>query len=72
MITHFRVPSPDKGSQELTEEYISLRAYELFEEHGRTHGHDLEDWLQAEAEILGTHPKEPTEPDNGIRLNQAA
>jgi Protein of unknown function (DUF2934) len=24
----------------------------LFEERGRSDGHDLEDWLQAEAEVL--------------------
>jgi HSP20 family protein len=33
---------------------ITRRAYELFECSGRTFGHDLDDWLQAEAEIL--HP----------------
>ena len=35
------------------EEYIRIRAYELFERGGRAHGHDIEDWLQAESEILG-------------------
>lgn len=30
---------------------ISVRAYELFEQRGREHGHDLDDWLQAEAEM---------------------
>jgi len=45
--------SLDKGSLELTEEYIRLRAYELFEQRGREHGHDIGDWLQAEAEIIG-------------------
>jgi HSP20 family molecular chaperone IbpA len=33
---------------------IALRAYELFEAHGRLHGHDVADWLQAEDEILHT------------------
>jgi Protein of unknown function (DUF2934) len=46
-------PSLDKGSLELTEDYIRLRAYELFEQRGGEHGHDLEDWIRAEAEILG-------------------
>ena len=46
-------PSLDQGSLELTEEYIRLRAYELFEQRGREHGHDIDDWLQAEAEIVG-------------------
>ncbi len=49
------IPSLDKGSLELTEEYIRLRAYQLFEERGYEHGHDIEDWLRAEIEILGIH-----------------
>ena len=35
-------------------EQIRQRAYELYEQRGRTDGHDLEDWLQAEGEIKGT------------------
>jgi len=30
---------------------IRLRAYELFEQRGREDGHDLDDWLRAEAEF---------------------
>jgi HSP20 family molecular chaperone IbpA len=33
-------------------ESIGWRAYELFEERGHQHGHDLEDWLHAESETL--------------------
>jgi Protein of unknown function (DUF2934) len=33
-------------------EQIRIRAYELFEQRGRDEGHELEDWLQAEAEVL--------------------
>lgn len=33
------------------EQLIRSRAYELYEERGRADGHDLEDWLRAEAEI---------------------
>ena len=41
-------PSLDQGgSLELTEEYIRLRAYKLFEQRGREHGHDIDDWLQS-------------------------
>ena len=43
----------DVGSLELTEDIIRERAYRLFEQRGYEHGHDLEDWLQAEAEITG-------------------
>lgn len=31
---------------------IARRAYELFEARGREHGHDWEDWFQAESELL--------------------
>jgi hypothetical protein len=34
-----------------TQEDIARRAYELFEQRGREHGHDVEDWLQAEREL---------------------
>jgi hypothetical protein len=30
---------------------IRCRAYELYERRGREHGHEVEDWLQAEAEL---------------------
>ncbi len=36
---------------------IRERAYQLFEARGRELGHDVEDWLQAEAEILATLPQ---------------
>ena len=36
------------------DEEIRRRAYELYEERGREDGHDLDDWLRAEAEITGT------------------
>jgi Protein of unknown function (DUF2934) len=36
------------------EEQIRTRAYELYEARGHEEGHDLEDWLEAEAEITGT------------------
>jgi Protein of unknown function (DUF2934) len=31
---------------------IMRRAYELYEQRGKVHGFDIDDWLQAEAEIL--------------------
>ena len=31
---------------------IARRAYELFLERGGEHGHDVEDWLRAESEII--------------------
>ena len=49
---------PQTGSLELTEELIRERAYLIYEERGREDGHDLEDWLRAEAEILGKKPSD--------------
>ena len=50
------VPRADMGSQELTEEIIRLHAYQLFQKRGCEPGHALEDWLQAEAEVMGMKP----------------
>ena len=48
-----REPLPRKPkSVSNAEEKVRLHAYELYEERGRIDGHALDDWLQAEAEIL--------------------
>ena len=39
--------SVKKPGQELQEQ-VAQRAYELFERRGLLHGHDVEDWLEAE------------------------
>ena len=39
------------------EERVRQRAYELYEARSREDGHELDDWLKAEAEIVGTHRK---------------
>ena len=41
-------------AEDSLEEQIRTRAYELYEARGREEGHDLEDWLEAEAEITDT------------------
>jgi hypothetical protein len=39
--------------QEFEREYqIRLRAYQLYEARGREDGHEIDDWLRAEAEIM--------------------
>ena len=40
------------------EEEVRHRAYELYEQRGRQDGRDLDDWLQAEAEVTGTVAKD--------------
>jgi hypothetical protein len=42
----------DDLSQEQLEK-IQQRAYELYEARGREEGHDIDDWLQAEDEVVG-------------------
>lgn len=43
---------PVIGTQTQTEEQIRARAYQLYEQRGMKPGHELEDWLQAEAELV--------------------
>jgi len=47
---------PDEGALELTEDILRARAYRFYKERGCEHGHDLEDWLRAEAEVFGMRP----------------
>jgi hypothetical protein len=44
----------------LLEDQIRQRAYDLYEAGGRKDGHDVDDWLRAEAEIAGVNAS----PDN--------
>ena len=54
---HTKVPAvtpinPVAATQSHIEDRIRVRAYELYERRGKVDGYDLEDWLQAEQEIL--------------------
>ena len=35
---------------------IARRAYELYRDRDREHGHDVDDWLQAERDLQRTRP----------------
>jgi hypothetical protein len=49
----FFTPPPNVRSYPTEiQEAIRLRAYQLFLERGAEHGHDFEDWLRAETEVL--------------------
>ena len=52
-IQYTDVLSPRKSvrTEGPTEEQIAKRAYELFQARGSEHGHEMEDWLQAEREL---------------------
>ena len=56
-----RVPTNPAQAHDVedVEEKIRIRAYLLFEKRGGEHGHDLADWLQAEAEIRRSQPSAP-------------
>jgi hypothetical protein len=54
--TKTSVPS-GKTKQEAVAEEIRCRAYKLYEERGCEDGHEVEDWLGAEAEIIGRPAK---------------
>ena len=47
-------PSPDD-----LHVLIEKRAYELYGERGYRHGYELDDWLEAEREILPLTPQAP-------------
>jgi hypothetical protein len=46
-----KTPTAAKESQELKDK-VRQRAYELYEERLWEDGHDVEDWLRAEEEIM--------------------
>lgn len=50
------IPAPTTVRSELQEQ-IRLRAYELYEQRGGENGRELDDWLQAEAEVTQSMAK---------------
>lgn len=51
-VTSIQKASPEAAHH--MEQIVRRRAYEFYEQRGREDGHAQEDWLHAEAEILGT------------------
>jgi hypothetical protein len=49
--------TPVTSTQPGIEEEIRRRAYELYEERGRLHGFEQEDWARAEAEIRNKYQR---------------
>ena len=47
-----RLPRPAVSEDPELHRRIARKAYELYEQRGRQHGHDREDWLEAEQLIL--------------------
>ncbi len=50
-------PEPVTTLPQTQEEQIRHRAYELYEARGRQDGHELDDWLEAEAQVTRTQQK---------------
>jgi hypothetical protein len=48
---------PQTAEGHPTREGIELRAHQIYVERGGAHGQDLEDWLQAERELLEKYGK---------------
>ena len=48
-------------SDEIAErlEVVRRRAFEFYEARGGEHGYDLDDWLRAENEVIGSGAREP-------------
>jgi hypothetical protein len=55
---------PQPPAQTPTLERVQQRAYELFLARGQEPGHELDDWIQAERELMHT--------GNGPAIRQAA
>ena len=47
---------------------VARRAFEIFESKGSTFGHDLEDWFQAESELLHPVHVDLAESDDGLTV----
>ena len=62
----------DVGSWEVTEDIIRTRAYQLFEQRGYENGHELDDWLEAEAEVIGKKPVDTADQNSTQHLVPAA
>lgn len=54
-VTPTRTNEPTRDLQD----EIRRRAYELYEFRGRLDGHDMDDWLQSESEVMTKRKREP-------------
>ncbi len=57
---------PQTAEGHPTREEIELRAHQIYVERGGAHGQDVEDWLQAERELLEKYGK------TGLKAKAAA
>ena len=67
---HLRLVSADQIVDRMKEtmDAVARRAFEVFERNGRRLGHDLEDWCQAEAELLHPVSLDISETDSALTV----
>ena len=67
---HLRLVSADQIVDRMKEtmDAVARRAFEVFERNGRRLGHDLEDWFQAEAELLHPVSLDISETDSALTV----
>ncbi|HUJ79868.1 MAG TPA: DUF2934 domain-containing protein [Nitrospiria bacterium] len=46
------IPGGASPNGEVLRQRIAKRAYEVYLDRGQTHGHDVDDWLEAEQMVL--------------------
>ena len=51
---------------------IARVAYELYEKRGRAHGHELENWLEAERIVMERHERHAREIEHGADIIEKA
>lgn len=71
-----RKKSPDANPAALApsqvpHDVIAQRAYEFFVQRGYAHGSDLQDWFQAENELVVQQPSLPGEPVRTARRRKS-
>ena len=59
----------DSDAADPCAESIARRAFEIFQERGRAHGSDLEDWLRAETELFHTAHLAVAETDEALAVS---
>ena len=69
--------APGSGQQiaerQPTHEEIELRAYQIYVERGGAQGNELEDWLQAEFELIEKYGKtDQTARTTGVKIHAMA
>ncbi len=55
--------------EEAIQKAIAYRAYEMYEAKGRSHGHDMEDWFEAERDLIKPSNIEITDAGSQVEVH---